>query len=67
MDLVSTCTNSTTLLLIIVWIMNVVRIPTKIPVIKLVEMVTNKVTRKIISCSLPMLKVFLIFSGEANL
>ena len=46
---------------------NVVSIPTSIQLIKLVRMVTNNVTRKIISCSDPIWNVFLIFSGEANL
>ncbi len=45
----------------------VIKIPTKIPVIKLVAIVVNKVTKKIINCSFPTLKTFLIFSGEANL
>ena len=44
-----------------------IKIPTKIPVIKLVAIVVSKVTKKIINCSLPTLNTFAILSGEANL
>ena len=47
--------------------MKVMIIPTMIPVIKLVEIVTNRVTKKIINCSDPTRNTFFKFSGEANL
>jgi len=59
--------NSFAFLIIIICIINVAKIPTKIPVIKLVAIVVNKVIKKIISCSFPTLNTLTIFSGDANL
>ena len=47
--------------------MNVISIPTKIPVIRLVDIVTKSVAININNCSDPMLKTFFRFSGAANL
>ena len=59
--------NNKMFLLMITWIMKVIMIPTKIPVIRLVDMVTKSVDRNIINCSEPILKTFFMFSGAANL